>query len=287
MLTAHIPLIARRYMPPPLPRMATATRPPLPLASVAQRLAGGLDPARLSARAGLVPDDWQAEFLRCDEREILLNCSRQVGKSQTTATLAAHTAIYRPGALILLLSPSLRQSGQLFAKVKWTLKRLGGDFADITTDSALSLKLANGSEIHSLPGKAGTVRGFSAVTLLIIDEAAFVEDALYQAVRPMLAVSGGRLALLSTPFGKRGFFFEEWQNGGPGWRRFTVTAEECPRIPAAFLERERRALGVVYQQEYGCQFLDVVTALFRHEDIARALDNDLEPYAFDDEEVAK
>jgi hypothetical protein len=291
---APVPLILRRYTPPPLPRAATATRPPVPLASVAQRLAGGLDPARLSTRAGLVPDDWQAEFLRSTARQVLVLCSRQVGKSETTATLAAHTAIYDPGAPVLLLSPSLRQSGQLFGKVRRRLKRLGTDFADITTDNALSVKLGNGSEIHSLPGKAGTVRGFSGVKLAVVDEAAFVSEDLYSAVSPMLAVSGGRLVLLSTPFGKRGGFYEQCayheqclrEGRGSPWELFRVTADDCPRIPEEFKAEERRKLGILYEQEYMTAFLDVVTALFRHEDIARALDNDLEPYAFDDEEVA-
>jgi hypothetical protein len=278
MLIAPSPPLAYRYAPPPLPRAAVATRAPVPLSSVAQRLAGGLDPARLSARAGIVPDDWQADLLRSTARQLLILCSRQVGKSETTATLAAHTAIYDAGAPVLLLSPSLRQSGQLFGKVRQRLKALGSDYADITTDNALSVRLANGSEIHSLPGKAGTVRGFSGVKLAVVDEAAFAAEDVLPAISPMLAVSGGRLALLSSPFGKRGFFYEQWAH-------HTVTADQCPRIPRDFLAEERRKLGVLYDQEYLCRFLDVVTALFRHEDVERALDNDLDPY-FDDMEVA-
>lgn len=291
---APAPLILRRYTPPPLPRSATATRPPVALASVAQRLAAGLDPARLSIRAGIVPDEWQADLLRSTARQILVLCSRQVGKSETTATLAAHTAIYDPGAPVLLLSPSLRQSGQLFGKVRRTLKRLGTDYADITTDNALSVRLGNGSEIHSLPGKGGTVRGFSGVKLAIVDEAAFAAEDLLPAISPMLAVSGGRLALLSTPFGKRGFLYEQWayhqqclREGRPSpWELFTITADQCPRIPEEFLAEERRKLGVLYRQEYECEFLDVITALFREADVARALANDLTPYFDDDEEVA-
>ena len=57
-------------------------------------------------------------------------------------------------------------------------------------DNAISLQLPNGSRIVGLPGKEATVRGFSAVSLLLIDEAARVEDAMYKALRPMLAVGG-------------------------------------------------------------------------------------------------
>ena len=68
------------------------------------------------------------------------------------------------------------------------------------------LKLANGSRILCLPGKEETVRCFSP-SLLIIDEASRVPDDLYRSVRPMLAVSKGRLIALSTYFGQRGWFF--------------------------------------------------------------------------------
>jgi hypothetical protein len=60
------------------------------------------------------------------------------------------------------------------------------------------------SSIRALHNEA-TIRGFSGVAPLIVDEASRVSDELYQAIRPMLAASGGEILLLSTPFGKRGF----------------------------------------------------------------------------------
>lgn len=280
------PALAWRYTPPPLPREARRVGAPALLPSVGRDIASALDRARLSRHVGIEPDSWQAELLRSEARQTIALTSRQVGKSTTTATLAAHTAIYEPPAPILLLSPSLRQSGQLFQKVKWTLKRLGSEFAPTVTDNALSVRLANGSEIHSLPGKSGTVRGFSAVKLVIVDEAAFVADDLYAAVSPMLAVSGGRMILLSTPFGKRGFLYEQWAEcerveragGRPDWQRFAITADRCPRIPPEFLASERRKLGALYDQEYMCVFLDIVMAAFRGEDIDAALDNEVEAW---------
>ena len=248
-----------------------------PSGQLARDLGYALDPVQLARQLGLEPDDWQARVLRSPSRQLILNCARQVGKSTMTGVLAAHSALYEPGAPVLLLSPSLRQSGLLFAKVKAVLRGLGSDFADLVTDNALSVTLGNGSEIHSLPGKAGTVRGFSGVRTLIIDEAAYVADELYRAVRPMLAVSGGQLVLLSSPFGRRGFFFEEWARGGARWERVEVPYHRCPRIEPAFIEEERRALGLFFAQEYECAFLDTVNALFAGEDIDRAFDNDVQP----------
>ena len=83
----------------------------------------------------------------------------------------------------------------------------------------MSLAFPNGSRIVGLPGNEATVRGFSAVALMLVDEASRVSDDLYRAIRPMLAVSDGTLWLMSTPFGKRGFFYEAWANGGDTWER--------------------------------------------------------------------
>jgi hypothetical protein len=141
----------------------------------------------------------------------------------------------------------------------------------------LGMRLANGSRIEALPGSEKTIRGFSGVDLLVLDEAARVDDGLYFAVRPMLAVSGGALIMLSTPAGRRGVFFEEWTEGA-GWERYEVPAEECPRISEAFLEEERRSLPRrVFDQEYRCVFTETEDAVFSFEDVVRALDPGVTP----------
>ena len=157
--------------------------------------------------------------------------------------------MYELGSLILLLSPSLRQSQELFRKA---LDFYGATDRTVppTAESALRLELANSSRIISLPGKEATVRGYSAVRLLIVDEAVRVPADLYVSVRPMLAVSGGRLVALSTPAGARGWWHREWTEG-EGWECYSVAADQVPRISRAFLEEERRVMGPAYfAQEY-------------------------------------
>jgi hypothetical protein len=113
--------------------------------------------------------------------------------------------------------------------------------------------------------------------LLIIDEASRVEDSLYQSVRPMLAVSKGRIILLSTPFGKRGFFHTEWTNG-EGWQRTKITADLCPRIDKDWLERERKMIGDWwFRQEYLCEFIETTDSVFNFNDIAKAISKEVEP----------
>jgi hypothetical protein len=181
-----------------------------------------------------------------------------------------------PASLVLLLSPSTRQSGELFRKVLALFHQLGRPVA-VTSECALRLELANGSRVVALPGKEATVRCFSGVSLLVIDEAARVPDALYCSVRPMLATSQGRLVALSTPFGKRGWFHDEWHGAG-AWQRVKITAPECPRIPRDFLAEEERALGERwFRQEYLCSFEDTIDAVFRWEDIQAMFVDDVAP----------
>ena len=103
-------------------------------------------------------------------------------------------------------------------------------------------------------------------------------DDLYQAVRPMLAVSGGRLVLLSTPFGKRGFFHHEYTEGGPGWERVKITAPEVPRIDPCWLAEERNRIGDWwYRQEYLCEFVETDDQVFGYDLVMRAISGDVAP----------
>lgn len=217
------------------------------------------------------PDPWQYDTLTCGADRILLNCARQSGKSTVTAPLAVADILTIPHALVLLLSPTLRQSTELFNKCLHVYHTATGVPAPLY-ENKLSLGLANGSRLLSLPGKPETVRGFSAVTRLIIDECAFVGDPLYKAVRPMLAVSRGKLALMSTPFGQRGFFHEEYTRR-ERWFYREVPATLNPRISQEFLDEERASLGPLYEQEYECSFLTGQIGLFSLEAIQSALDN--------------
>jgi hypothetical protein len=236
------------------------------------------DPVELARRASIEPDAWQAEVLRSKARQTILLCSRQAGKSTVTSLLALHQAIYTPNSLVLLLAPALRQSQELFRKLRAAQAALLPLPVEVEEESALRTEYANGSRIICLPGKEATIRGFSGVSLLVVDEASRVPDALYASIRPMLAVSGGRIVLLSTPFGKRGFFSQEWHEGGKDWHRAKITAYDCPRIPKDWLDTERRAIGSWwFRQEYLCEFLDSIDQVFATEDIERAIDDSIKP----------
>jgi hypothetical protein len=231
-------------------------------------------------RLGFEPDAAQTIVLRSEAKRGILNCTRQWGKSTVGAAKAVHRAVSRAGSLVLVASPTERQSAELLRKAKGMLRKLcirpRGDGS-----SAASLLLPNGSRIVALPGTEGTVRGFSAVSLLLIDEASRVDDDLYLALRPMLAVGQGDLWLMSTPFGKQGFFHDTWEHGGEEWFRMSIPATECARIPRDFLEQERKTMGATwFEQEYLCAFVDNGATMFGRDLVEAALDDSVEPLRF-------
>lgn len=227
-------------------------------------------------RLHFTPDAWQETVLTSEGKRMLLLCCRQSGKSTVVAALALHQALSRAGSLILLVSRSLRQSGELFRKVK--------DFVNVLSirpkleeDNLLSARFVNGSRVVSLPGDEQTVRGFSGARLIVIDEAARVPDSLYYSLRPMLAVSNGRLIALSTPWGQRGFFHHEWTEGA-GWERVKVVGSQCPRISAAFLAEEKATLpDAWYKSEYACEFVQTTDSVFAYQHVMGALSDEVQP----------
>lgn len=240
---------------------------------LASDLACALDPVVFARALGFDPDPWQEELLRGDPHYGLVCCSRQAGKSTVAAVACLHRLIYRPKSTVLLLAKAERQAQELLGKVRDLLGAVP-NLPKVTAEGTQHLRLANGSRALALPGKGDTVRGFSAVDLLIVDEASRVDRSLIVAVRPMLAVSGGRFWALSTPNGTTGWFYEAWQ-GGPEWHRWQVPATDIPRIPTAFLEAEKAAMPeAMYRQEYLCSFEDVEGAVFTAADLVEMTDPD-------------
>jgi hypothetical protein len=244
---------------------------------IAGAIARALNPLAIAGDVGLDLDPWQSDVIDSRHDRLLINVCRQGGKSTATSLLAVNEATSEPG-LILCASPSQRQSGELFRKILQALRSLE-PAPRFALESTTRLELEGGSRIVALPGSESTVRGFSAPRLVLIDEAARVPDDLYAALRPMLATSGGRIVALSTPWGRRGWFFRAFeQDEGDTWQRFRVPATQCPRITPAFLAEELREIGPLrYASEYMCEFTDVDEALFPSALIEAALTDQVVP----------
>lgn len=262
-------------------------------------------------QAGMEPDAWQREAFESGARQQLWLCHRQAGKSSTAGALAWEMAQNTPRSLTLLLSRTLRQSGELFYKVR-NFYHAAGDPIPLTRHTALSLETVNGSRIVSLPAHPDTVVGYSAPDLVIIDEAARVPDELYYVIRPMMAMSAGKLIALSTPWGKRGWFHEAWTGVAEedaaldlatvqalladlgmtvteddleqetvqdfSWHKVELAAPANPRLGKRFLANERRSVpDLIFRSEWLCEFTDPEGSVFRYDDVMAMLSDDIEP----------
>ena len=218
-------------------------------------------------RLRFFPDTIQEEVLAAGVGvagggDIILNCCRQWGKTSLVAGMLVYLAWTEPETLYLVVAPATRQAAELILKARVFVARLG---IKVRGDGIHehAIQLPNGSRIVAIPCKESSARGYSAVNVLVMDEASQIPDEAYDVLRPSLAVSNGKTWLLSTPFGKRGFHWEEWSGGDELFARFTATAADCARIGEKFLARELARKGRAWMdQEYGCVFGDPVGVLF-------------------------
>jgi Terminase large subunit, T4likevirus-type, N-terminal len=241
---------------------------------------------------GFECDGVQTQFINSEATDILVNCTRQWGKTTVAGYKAAHKARFNPGSEILVVSATQRQASILESKAQGALLRAATRFRpvagkeydileydpedgpQIVRRSVLSLELSNGSKIVSTPASPDSVRGYSP-EMIIVDEDARVSDDLYDAIRPMRAAHPCQLVLQTTPNGKRGHFYREWQGGDPLWTKFEVPANKCPRITKEFLERERTKMTseAMYLQEYFCKFIELSGALLSY-DVVQSMFSD-------------
>lgn len=194
--------------------------------------------------------DYQRDYLTATTDLIWLK-GRQVGASQCAAGLAIHVARTQAGSDTVIVSATQRQSSEVAVRARLGLARLG---EKLVQDSASVLRLPNGSRILSLAQSARAVRGYSAA-LLIMDEAAFIEDAVWNAARPMVSATHGRVVIQSTPGVPAGWFHALVKSPPATFAHMRVTSEEAGLATPEFLASERAHLAPhIYAQEYLGQF---------------------------------
>lgn len=202
--------------------------------------------------AARTPDEWQKDLLVqavTRRRHLLLDCSSQVGKTEIVSLVAYLSACL--GLYVVVGSPSDRQSVRFHRRLLGHHARLG-IVGELESPSKHELWLVGGGRVEALPDSPDKIRGIDAVDLLIIDEASRARDELFGALVRTIVVSDGRIILLSTPNGRRGFFWDEWRGRGrTGWTRRRIDWRQCPRITPEHVAQERRRGGEWWvAQEY-------------------------------------
>lgn len=235
------------------------------LASCGDHLRHLYDPvAWCRERLKFEPDEWQGQLLGDTAKKIIVNVARQQGKSTTAAAKAVHRAVMHPKSLILIVAPALPQAGELRRKVDDHLKNLKEVDVTPVENNKRTLEFDNGSRIVIVAADEDTVRSYSP-HMIIEDESATVSDEVFEAMEPMLLVTGGQHILLGTPKGLRGHFANIWHEAET-WKRYQIAAWDNPRVPRGTLEalkEEKERLGRLwwFQQEYECSFIAAAQGL--------------------------
>lgn len=223
-------------------------------------------------------DKWQQSILDTDGN-ITIRSGRQVGKSEVIGAKGYKFAVEHPGVTILIIAASQRQSSLIFEKLRGNVDKgceETGENLYQEPPTLTKIMLKNGSKIYSLPaGRTGYfIRGFS-IDMLIADEAAYIPETVWNAVIPMIAVSRklrgmGHIILLSTPFGKGGYFYNSFHDDD--FKQFHISSEDCIRIPKDFLRKEQlRMTKAEYRQEYQGEFTDEWNQFFKTELIKKCM----------------
>lgn len=246
------------------------------MSALAGDLAAGLDPVLFGARVGFVAESWQEQLLRSTARRQIVACARQVGKTHTTSIKAVHRAVYSPGSLVLVVSPSQRQSNEMLARCRQVFRQAGSP-QPLVKDNDGELSFQNGSRIVSLPGTDATTRGYSAAALLVIDEGAYLETDVFHGVLPMVA-SDGVLMALSSPAGMGGWFYGLFNTVGNGWERHRVTVHDSGQWDERRIAETRALLGSTkFSSECLAEFADTDTQLFSSQAVRAAASSAVAP----------
>lgn len=221
--------------------------------------------AWLQNYTGWVPFWYETEILSNHTLLIrIIKKSRQIGITTTISKEATWKAATTSNRLILIVSPSFRQSQQPMSMIHATVDTTPKLYDHITNKSRSEIAFDNGSRILSLPNNPDKLRVFSANDIYL-DEAAFFENdaAMMRAIGPMLTATHGTLTIISTPFGKRGMFWEQWQHINvqqavdPTMKAFDFCPSSIsPLIGEEGLERERTS-GLYTELEFQQEFLGI------------------------------
>jgi len=275
--------------------------------SLSKQLAASIDPSHYMESLGWYSFEWQREVLRPGTSRLILNCARQSGKSTVIAAKVAHRAKFFPGSLIMLFAPSESQSEELMEKIGTFIAQ--DPEIVLVRDSSVTKKLLNGSRIKAFTASPRSARGYSDPDIIVFDEAAHVDRELYLTVRPMMTGGKTDLILLSTPYGKDGFFYDIWTRDTgiwlkvevqPMWILHKVLPGKYPprddnkyiadraekgikayistRHTEEFLLEEYEEMDEYwYKQEYGCEFMDPQANVFNIDSFMQCFTDSVAP----------
>jgi len=209
----------------------------------------------------------QLEVAASNARYRIICAGRRAGKTRVFGVLSLHQAFAKARSKVLIVSAGDVASKRMFA-----------DIAGMAASSSLSvsvadetkslLTLSNGSQIECVPASMSQVRSAEA-DLLIVDEAGFVAQSIWDAAEPVIvARAGSRVLMCSTPWGTADHFFRVlWRLGTDApdeqVQSFHWPSTVSPLVDQELLEQIReRTAPLKFAREYLAEFVDEAGAYF-------------------------
>jgi hypothetical protein len=212
----------------------------------------------------------QVQVLDHDSHRLLLCCPRQWGKSTLIAIKALHYALTNPGCEILVLSDTEDHAAIIVEKFKLyaAMLKMRGPRAH---GKQYSMVLPNGSKLFAVAHNVKSGVGYTA-NIVIIDEAAMVDDDVIGYVWRTLSRTNGHLWMLSTPRGQTGMFAVMWHDEELPWFRVKATVEDAKYLDPSFVQEQKKLFPATFRQDFYCEFMPAPGRLLSAERIAKNVD---------------
>ena len=212
----------------------------------------------------------QVEVLDHDGHRLILCCPRQWGKSTLIALKALHYSLNHPNSEIVVVSDTEDHAGIIVQKIMTYASAIRIP-KQRARGKQYSVELPNGAKIFALPSTTKSVVGYTA-NVIIVDEAALVDDEVIGYLWRSLARTNGKIWLLSTPRGQVGLFFAIWHDDSNNWHRVKATIADATYMDPAFIQEQKQLFPATFRQDFHCEFLQAPGRLFTIEKLKRCVD---------------
>ena len=204
-------------------------------------------------------------------KKLVLCFSRQSGKS-VLAEILLIEELCKKNKFSAYISPTFALGRKVFKEITQLLDGTG--IIKKANASTLTIESVFGSTLQFFSAEAYTaIRGFTVSGILIIDEAAYIQDVLPNGemfwgncVMPITKARNPLILMISTPCGKQGFFYEFYLkalNGENGIGSVLRTIYDDSLVTDEEIEEIRKSIPKkAFEQEFECKFLDSSLTFF-------------------------
>ena len=214
----------------------------------------------------------QLALVRSGARFRMVVAGRQVGKSRGLSVLSLFEALTRANVLVLVVSAGEEAAKRVLAECSALVSRSDVLAGSVVKDDKNVLAFTNGSAIRSVPASEKQIRGWP-VDVLIVDEAAFIPNEIWDATLPVIiSRPGARVVCTSSPWGSSTHWFRLlWRRGmdrADGYESWQWSSFDSPIADKGLLEEFRRTRSAEwFKREIMGEFTEDSGAFFSESEL--------------------